>query len=128
MNERHKKFSDEYLTNGMNATKAYLSVYPTVKEETAAVNGHKLLRNTKIEAYVKAKREKDSKKLQITRDDIIEKLTLVVDKFLLEGRLTNNALKAIEILNKMTGWNEPEKLDITSKGESIIINYNKPKK
>lgn len=47
MTEKQKIFADEYLID-LNATRAYLVAYPRVKNEnTAAVNGSKLLRNTK---------------------------------------------------------------------------------
>jgi len=36
--------------------------------------------------------------------------------------------KAKEITNKMSGFNEPEKIDHTTGGSPIIFNYKKPKK
>lgn len=43
MTEKQKIFADEYLID-LNATRAYLVAYPRVKNEnTAAVNGSKLL-------------------------------------------------------------------------------------
>lgn len=48
MTEKQKIFADEYLID-LNATRAYRVAYPSVKkEEAAAVNGSKLLRNTKV--------------------------------------------------------------------------------
>lgn len=52
MTEKQKIFADEYLID-LNATRAYRVAYPSVKkEEAAAVNGSKLLRNTKVAAYI----------------------------------------------------------------------------
>lgn len=53
LNERHRKFAETYA-DCLNATKAYLAVYPDVTVETAGVNGCKLLKNAKIDAYVKS--------------------------------------------------------------------------
>ena len=47
---RQRLFLAEYLVNGLNATRAYMAVYPKASVETAAENGSKLLRNTKVQA------------------------------------------------------------------------------
>src|SRR5688572_5370008 len=67
---KHQRFCDEYLID-FNATRAYKKVYK-VKDEVAAVNASKLLRNTKVEAYVSKRRESLSTKLQITQEMILE--------------------------------------------------------
>ena len=52
MTKKQKIFADEYLID-LNATRAYRVAYPSVKkDETAAVNGSKLLRNTKVQEYI----------------------------------------------------------------------------
>lgn len=51
---REKAFVMEYLTNGYNATRAYLKAHPRASPETAAANGYKLLRNAQILAAIKA--------------------------------------------------------------------------
>jgi hypothetical protein len=57
------------------------------------------------------------------RDDLDEdeELRLIRLSNLIKG---SDANKALEILNKMLGYNEPEKIDHTSKGEKITINLN----
>lgn len=53
MTEKQKIFADEYLID-LNATRAYRVAYPSVKkEEAAAVNGSKLLRNTKVHTWIR---------------------------------------------------------------------------
>ena len=48
---KQKIFADEYLID-LNATRAYKVAYPSCKkDEAAAVNGSKLLRNTKVAEY-----------------------------------------------------------------------------
>ena len=51
LNERHKKFAQEYLKD-FNATRAYKAVYSTKNDKTAATNGGKLLRNTEVQEYL----------------------------------------------------------------------------
>ena len=52
MTERQKIFADHYIIS-LNATEAYKKAYPKIKSiKTAEVNGSKLLRNTKVKAYI----------------------------------------------------------------------------
>lgn len=59
-----------------NATQAYLKAYENVKKEsTAATNGSKLLRNTKVKAYITERLKKidDEKIMSLT--EIIQRLS-----------------------------------------------------
>lgn len=49
---KQKKFADEYIISG-NATEAYKKAgYKASSDRIAGVEGHKLLRNPKIETYI----------------------------------------------------------------------------
>lgn len=49
---KQKKFADEYIKSG-NATQSYTDAGYSVKNDNAAgVEGHKLLRNPKIQSYI----------------------------------------------------------------------------
>lgn len=77
LTEKQKKFVEEYLID-LNATRAYRVAYPSVKkEETAAVNGSKLLRNTKVAAYIQERMEKRQKRTEITQDRVLEELAAI---------------------------------------------------
>ncbi len=107
-NKRHKKFADEYLTNGFNATKAYLAVYKDVKQESAEALSSKLLSNIKVEEYIKASQLVLSKKYEITKESLIKDLADIK-----EAQKENNAtaaIKAIEVISKMLGLFEPDKI------------------
>ena len=71
---KHKLFANEYIANGQNATQAYLKAYPDVTEETARVNGSKLLTNTNIRAYIDAELKKIEEKAILSRDEILRLL------------------------------------------------------
>lgn len=50
--ERYKLFAKEYVARFGNAKRSYLAVYPNSKDNTAEVNGCKLLRNAKVQEYI----------------------------------------------------------------------------
>ena len=77
MTEKQKIFADEYLID-LNATRAYRVAYPSVKkEEAAAVNGSKLLRNTKVAAYIQKRMKERQKRTEITQDRVLEELAAI---------------------------------------------------
>lgn len=77
MTEKQKIFADEYLID-LNATRAYRVVYPSVKkEEAAAVNGSKLLRNTKVAAYIQERMQERQKRTEITQDRVLQELAAI---------------------------------------------------
>lgn len=112
-NAKHKLFADTYLSNGMNATQAYLSVYKSVKNiKTAEAASSRLLSNVKVTDYIQKEQNKASQKLGVTRDEIIADLKQIKDDCKAKGEYPPHALKAIEILNKMLGFNEPEQIHV----------------
>ena len=60
---------------GLNATRAYKVAYPSCKkDEAAAVNGSKLLRNTKVAEYIQERMKDREKRTEITQDWVLEEL------------------------------------------------------
>ena len=77
MTEKQKIFADEYLID-LNATRAYRVAYPSVKkEESAAVNGSKLLRNAKVAEYITERMEERQKRTEITQDRVVQELAAI---------------------------------------------------
>lgn len=75
--EKQRIFADEYLID-LNATRAYREAYPTVKkDETAAVNGSKLLRNTKVAEYISERMKDRQKRTEITQDRVVQELAAI---------------------------------------------------
>lgn len=73
--ERQKRFADEYIID-LNATRAYKAAYQTVKkDETAAVNASKLLRNTNIKSYIDEKLDKIADEKIAKASEVMEYLT-----------------------------------------------------
>jgi phage terminase small subunit len=107
---KHKSFCDEYLSNGLNATRAYKSVYGA-DDKVCESSGARLLRNGKVSQYINEQQEKTSERLQISKEELIQDLVRIKNSNL-ETRPTTS-MKAIEIINKMLGLNAAEKTDIT---------------
>lgn len=70
---KQKIFVDEYLVD-LNATRAYKAAGYSVKSDNAAaVEGHKLLRNPKIEKYLNERMKDREKRTEITQDMVLQK-------------------------------------------------------
>lgn len=77
MTEKQKRFADEYLID-LNATRAYRVAYPSVKrDEAGAVNASKLLRNTKVSAYISERMEERQKRTEVTQDRVLQELAAI---------------------------------------------------
>lgn len=78
MTEKQKIFADEYIIS-LNATRAYKKAYPNIKKDDAAsVNGSKLLRNTKVKAYIDEQLEKLRSERIADQQEVLEFLTSVM--------------------------------------------------
>lgn len=77
LTEKQKKFVDEYLID-MNATRAYKAAYPTVKkDETARVNGSRLLTNANVKDYLEKRIKDREKRTEITQDKVLRELAKI---------------------------------------------------
>ena len=77
MTKKQKIFADEYLID-LNATRAYRVAYPSVKrEETAAVNGSRMLRNAKVAEYIQKRMQDRQKRTEITQDRVLQELAAI---------------------------------------------------
>lgn len=135
-NKKHKRFVEEYLNNGLNGSKAYQTIYGSdTRDTTARVGAARILAKPEVKAYVKKQQDKILKDMRITREDILKRLNSrsllmeEVTKLSLKDTLTENeekklqrlqniirvsdANKSDEMIAKMLGFNEPEKVDVS---------------
>ena len=134
LNNKHKQFADEFLSNGQNITKAYRTIYSHVKkDEVAAVNGNRLMNRPEVIEYIQSKQEEMATKAEINREYILNEYLQLLDSCKFEGldgtgsiKDRTNWAKALAQLTKMLGLDEPDKSEVTHKG--ININIIKPKK
>ena len=74
LTDKQKLFADEYLID-LNATRAYKAAYKSVKkDETAAVNGSRLLRNARVAEYIEERMKDREKRTEITQDFVLKEL------------------------------------------------------
>lgn len=130
MTDAQKRFCDEYLID-LNATRAYKVAYSRCKkDETANVNGSKLLRNTKVQEYISKKMKEREKRTEITQDMVIKELAKIafldIRKLYTEnGQLKNiadmdsetaGAISSLETLEEYEGYGDDrEKIGDTQK-------------
>lgn len=130
MTDAQKRFCDEYLID-LNATRAYKVAYSRCKkDETASVNGSKLLRNTKVQEYISRKQKEIEKRTEITQDRVIKELAKIafldIRKLYTDnGQLKNvadldsdtaGAISSLETLEEYDGYGDDrEKIGDTQK-------------
>jgi phage terminase small subunit len=117
LSPKHKAFCDEYLSNGLNATQAYKSVYKTT-DKVAEASGSRLLRNDKIMDYLQEQGQKTAERLQITKEGLLNDLQDIKMRNL--GSRDQLSMKAIELISKMSGFDAPIKQDITISEQPLL--------
>jgi phage terminase small subunit len=75
--ERVARFVDAYFAEGENQTRAYLKIHPNVTYNTAATEGHRLLKDPKIHAAVEKRRAELRAKYALTSDRVIQEIARV---------------------------------------------------
>ena len=118
LSAKHKAFCDEYLANGMNALRAYATTYK-VSDSVAGPSGDRLLKNVKVKQYLQEQGQKTAEKLQITKEGLLQDLIQIKENNIETRPAT--AMKAIEIINKMSGFDAPIKQDITISEQPLFL-------
>ena len=118
LNERHKAFCDEYLANGMNGTQAYKKIYKTT-DKVSEASSSRLLLNVKVKEYIQKQQEKTAKRLEIRKEDLIQDLITIKENNMEDA--PPFAIKAIEVINKMLGFNASEKQEITITEQPLFL-------
>jgi len=109
--ETIKKFVTAYLSNSLNATQAYHFCHPNASLSTCRSGGHKLLNNERVVEELNRIRGEVSN-FNITKDDIIQS-NLEIRKLAIKEKKYSDALKANELITKLMGFNEAEKIQQT---------------
>jgi phage terminase small subunit len=107
---KHKAFCDEYLSNGLNQVQAYKSVYKC-SDKAALSNAARVMDNEGVRVYIQKQQEKTAKRLEIRKEDLIQDLLIIKENNMEDA--PPFAIKAIEVINKMLGFNASEKQEIT---------------
>lgn len=132
LTKRNIKFLHEYMNNGNIAWKAYKAVYKNISDATAMTEGPALLKEPHISTELDKLQQKVIEKYEIDRDYLVSELTELIKSCKEDGipigggkiiKDRANWNKAVAQLSKMFGF-DVNKLDITSDGERISINFN----
>ena len=117
LTDKQRLFCEKYILFS-NATKAAKEA--GYSEESARQIGSENLSKPYIKDYIEEKQKKIEELAEISRLMQIKKLIDIAyhDK----KETTSNKLKAIEIINKMLGYNEAEKLNLSGNLQQNIIN------
>jgi phage terminase small subunit len=116
---RHKIFAEEYLTNDMNATRAYCKAFKVKPSKSIHTCASRLLSNAKVKAYIDNRKATIARKFNITKDDILRDLMEIKLKAEADGSYSD-AIRAIENINKMLGFNAAEKIDVNVQQQKIL--------
>jgi phage terminase small subunit len=110
LNPRQKKFAERYHLTG-NATQSYVEAYGT-NDKTAGASSSRLLENDNIQEYLEALGEKSAKRLNITRDGMLELFYgIATDE---KNAMNKDRIAAGKELNRMCGFYEPDKVELNA--------------
>jgi phage terminase small subunit len=110
-NPKHEKFA-QLVATGMTAQAAFTQAGYQSPQNAPRLRNNELVAK-RIEE-LQAKNERKAEKVAMTRDEIIKILTEIVQatRARLPEARTADGLKAAEMLIKMCGWNEPERVSV----------------
>jgi len=75
--ERDLRFAEVYMGNGENARRAYMEVFDCINENTAAVEGHKVLKKPKVHDYITKRRAEMRARYALTPDRVYQEIARV---------------------------------------------------
>ncbi len=136
MTEKQKLFCDEYLID-LNGTRAYRTVYKTIKNDNVAgVRANKLLKQKDIAEYINKRLEEIHNENTANIQEVMEYLTSVMrgtskanvlalagdgyQEVIAKPPDEKERLKAAELLGKRFGMFK-DNVDITSNGKTVIV-------
>ena len=115
---KHSAFIDALFKFNFDRVKAYKSVYQGVTDETATVNSSKLLSNANIKEEIDQRKSALASKNIISKEEVLHHLKDILENN--KDVSPKDSLKAIDLLTKMLGFNEPSKTEITIKEQPLF--------
>lgn len=115
LTDKQRKFCIEYLKH-WNATKA--AIVAGYSKKTAYAIGNENLKKLEIQKFIKEAQEDIQKIANISILSQLEELKEILGS---KEENTRDRIRAIEVINKMLGYNAPEQYDHTSNGKEISI-------
>lgn len=103
---KQRRFIEEYFVD-CNAKQA--AIRAGYSPKSAEFQGSKLLAIPEVSEEIARIRKEMSEKSKLTREELLNDLKEIKDAN--KKTFAPAALKAIEIIAKMQGWNEPDKIE-----------------
>ena len=119
-----ERFCNEYALTS-NATQSYLKAHVNASYNTARTEGSRLLAKPSIGERIAQIKEADAVQWKQTKDGTIKDLINTAEEAKEAGQFSAYA-KMREMVIKIVGFYEPEKIDVRS--QQTVINYIKPLK
>ena len=119
---RHEAFCQEYMKNGFNGTRAYMSVYPDTGEAAARSSASDLLTKPNITERIAELRAEMTDKYGISIQEVVNSIkeTRALAKAQSDFK---NSLKSDDMLLKITGGYAVEKKEIITPQLPTQINF-----
>lgn len=114
-----KEFCAIYMSNGKNATQAYLTLHPTVKYDTARSHGCNMLKREQVKAEINRMIDETMSDKIMSKERCLEELTKIA--------LTSTdtlKIKAIAEIGKIMGYNT-QNINVNSNNETSFDNMSK---
>jgi hypothetical protein len=127
---------DEWFNNNFNNRLAFLKIKPESSLESADSSMSRLLNDDRAKAYIEFKKEERRKRSEVTLDYLVDNLKKIVADVAMEevertetGRLIckpdrTNMIKAIDLLSKLTGYQDIRKNVELKQTEPLSIKIN----
>lgn len=111
------KFCQKYIDTS-NATISWMHSHPDANYSTAKSEGCKILNNPDVKSYIDQLKEEMATTFKQTKDGTIKDLIISAEEAK-EAKQFSAYAKIREMIIKMVGFYEPDKLDVTTNGEGI---------
>lgn len=116
MNERQKKFADEYLISGVAHSAAIKAGY---SEKYARKRSHELLANVGIKAYIEERMKELEKQKIAKQDEVMQVFTSILRQELMEEVIELNAMTGQFVKTKK----HPSISEVIKAGSEIMKRY-----
>lgn len=115
LTERQDVFVKTYLSNGFNAEQAAIAADYAPKN--ARQRGTELLNNDRVKKVLDSERKRIANKFDVTREYILKGLCGIFDG----SDNDKTRIAAASEINRMCGFNEPERKEINIQGVSTVL-------
>lgn len=116
LNDKQRKFC-ELLASGKSNAEAYRIAYRSKSSAaTCASCANKLLKNADICEYLRELRQENREVSKVERSEVLGVLAGIMRD---DESEPNNRIMAIREINKMSGYYEPEKVEISAESDLL---------